>query len=110
MVRLDGTKMSKSLGNLVFVRDLLKEWEPAAIRLAVIAHHYRGEWDWTDELMPDAAARLAAWRAAGGATAPWTRCGPRSTTTWTRRRPCRHRRGRGRGEGVSEAAALLGVA
>ncbi|MBO0748474.1 MAG: cysteine--tRNA ligase, partial [Acidimicrobiaceae bacterium] len=41
MVRLEGTKMSKSLGNLLFVHDLLKDWEAPAIRLAVLAHHYR---------------------------------------------------------------------
>jgi L-cysteine:1D-myo-inositol 2-amino-2-deoxy-alpha-D-glucopyranoside ligase len=66
MVRLDGEKMSKSLGNLVFVHDLLKEWEPAAIRLAVLAHHYRSDWDWRDQLMTEATRRLATWRAAGG--------------------------------------------
>jgi L-cysteine:1D-myo-inositol 2-amino-2-deoxy-alpha-D-glucopyranoside ligase len=65
MVRLDGTKMSKSLGNLVFVSDLLKEWEPMAVRLAVLAHSYRHDWDWSDELLATAAARLDAWRAAG---------------------------------------------
>ncbi len=65
MVRLDGTKMSKSLGNLVFVHDLLKDWEGSAIRLAVLTHHYRTDWDWHDRLMPEAAARLARWRAAG---------------------------------------------
>ena len=42
MVGLDGTKMSKSLGNLVFVGDLLKDWEPAVVRLALLGHHYRG--------------------------------------------------------------------
>ncbi|MGH9178012.1 MAG: cysteine--tRNA ligase, partial [Acidimicrobiales bacterium] len=41
MVRMDGEKMSKSLGNLVFVSDLRKEWDPRAIRLAVAANHYR---------------------------------------------------------------------
>ena len=46
MVGLDGTKMSKSLGNLVFVGDLLKEWDPMAVRLALLAHHYRADWDW----------------------------------------------------------------
>jgi L-cysteine:1D-myo-inositol 2-amino-2-deoxy-alpha-D-glucopyranoside ligase len=65
MVRLGGTKMSKSLGNLVFVHDLRKDWEPPAIRLAVLAHHYRGSWDWNDGLMADATRRLEAWRAAG---------------------------------------------
>jgi L-cysteine:1D-myo-inositol 2-amino-2-deoxy-alpha-D-glucopyranoside ligase len=65
LVRLAGTKMSKSLGNLVFVGDLCKEWEPPAVRLALLAHHYRQDWDWvTLEDMPHAAARLALWRAA----------------------------------------------
>ncbi len=57
--------MSKSLGNLVFVHDLLKDWPAPAIRLAVLAHHYRSSWDWTDELMPEASARLTSWRLAG---------------------------------------------
>src|SRR5579884_4448753 len=65
VVRLVGVKMSKSLGNLVFASDVLKEWEPAAVRLAVIGHHYRTERDWTDADMERAAARLARWRAAG---------------------------------------------
>jgi L-cysteine:1D-myo-inositol 2-amino-2-deoxy-alpha-D-glucopyranoside ligase len=69
MVRLGGIKMSKSLGNLVFVHDLLKEWEAPAIRLAVLSQHYRSSWDWHDGLMPEAAARLARWRAAGVGTA-----------------------------------------
>jgi L-cysteine:1D-myo-inositol 2-amino-2-deoxy-alpha-D-glucopyranoside ligase len=65
LVGLDGTKMSKSLGNLVFVGDLCKEWDPPAVRLALLAHHYREDWDWrTDEDMPSAAARLALWRSA----------------------------------------------
>jgi L-cysteine:1D-myo-inositol 2-amino-2-deoxy-alpha-D-glucopyranoside ligase len=62
MVRMDGEKMSKSLGNLVFVSDLLKAHDPRAIRLAVVAHHYRDSWEWDDALMPDAAARLERWR------------------------------------------------
>ena len=63
LVSYDGTKMSKSLGNLVFVSDLLKDWEPQAIRLAVLAHHYRSGWEWTDALMPAATERLERWRA-----------------------------------------------
>jgi L-cysteine:1D-myo-inositol 2-amino-2-deoxy-alpha-D-glucopyranoside ligase len=62
MVRYEGTKMSKSLGNLVFVRDLLETWEPAVIRLAVLAHHYRSDWDWHEGLLSQAADRLALWR------------------------------------------------
>ncbi len=65
MVRMDGEKMSKSLGNLVFVHDLLEDYKPGAVRLGVHAHHYRDEWSWTDEIMPEAAARLARWEASG---------------------------------------------
>jgi len=65
MVGLGGEKMSKSLGNLVFVSDLLKDWEPAAVRLAIISKHYRTAWEWEDSLLPAAVTRLATWRAAG---------------------------------------------
>jgi L-cysteine:1D-myo-inositol 2-amino-2-deoxy-alpha-D-glucopyranoside ligase len=64
MVHKDGHKMSKSLGNLVFVDQLREQWDPRAIRLAVIEHHYRHEWSWDDDLMPRAAARLDRWRGA----------------------------------------------
>jgi L-cysteine:1D-myo-inositol 2-amino-2-deoxy-alpha-D-glucopyranoside ligase len=63
LVRLEGTKMSKSLGNLVFVGDLLKEWEPMVIRLALLAHHYRSEWDWDEGELTVAQNRLDGWRA-----------------------------------------------
>jgi L-cysteine:1D-myo-inositol 2-amino-2-deoxy-alpha-D-glucopyranoside ligase len=69
MVCLDGTKMSKSLGNLIFVHDLLKEWEPPAIRLAILDHHYRRDWEWNDRLMPEAAERLRSWRRASAGAA-----------------------------------------
>jgi L-cysteine:1D-myo-inositol 2-amino-2-deoxy-alpha-D-glucopyranoside ligase len=71
MVCLDGEKMSKSLGNLVFVGDLLKEHDPAAVRLALLSQHYRTSWEWRGELLTEAEARLEAWRAAspaGGTT------------------------------------------
>lgn len=64
MVRMDGEKMSKSLGNLVFVSDLLEQWDPRAVRLAMVVHHYRTPWDWTDDLMDVATARLDRWMAA----------------------------------------------
>jgi L-cysteine:1D-myo-inositol 2-amino-2-deoxy-alpha-D-glucopyranoside ligase len=65
MVRLDGEKMSKSLGNLVFVSSLLATGtDPMAIRLAILAHHYRGDWDWTAAGLVAAERRLARWRAA----------------------------------------------
>jgi L-cysteine:1D-myo-inositol 2-amino-2-deoxy-alpha-D-glucopyranoside ligase len=69
MVQMDGEKMSKSLGNLVFVSELVKEWEPMVVRLAIVAHHYRDSWEWNSTLMPEAAERLERWRAAGEGTA-----------------------------------------
>lgn len=69
MVYMNGSKMSKSLGNLVFVDKLRTEWDPRAIRLAIVEHHYRHEWEWNDEIMPRAAHRLELWRSSlGGAT------------------------------------------
>jgi L-cysteine:1D-myo-inositol 2-amino-2-deoxy-alpha-D-glucopyranoside ligase len=44
MVEYQGAKMSKSLGNLVMVRDLLKDWSPDALRLYLGRHHYRHGW------------------------------------------------------------------
>jgi L-cysteine:1D-myo-inositol 2-amino-2-deoxy-alpha-D-glucopyranoside ligase len=41
MVRMDGEKMSKSLGNMVFVRDLLRSYSPDALRVYLLGHHYR---------------------------------------------------------------------
>ena len=65
MVRLDGEKMSKSLGNLVFVSVLREAGaDPMAIRLAILAHHYRHDWDWTQEGLTAAMTRLQRWRAA----------------------------------------------
>jgi L-cysteine:1D-myo-inositol 2-amino-2-deoxy-alpha-D-glucopyranoside ligase len=65
MVALDGEKMSKSRGNLVFVSKLREAGvDPMAIRLALLAHHYRSDWEWTDADLAQAQERLAAWRAA----------------------------------------------
>jgi L-cysteine:1D-myo-inositol 2-amino-2-deoxy-alpha-D-glucopyranoside ligase len=65
MVRMDGEKMSKSLGNLVFVSELRKDWDPMAIRLLLVENHYRYAWEWDDTRLPRAAERLERWRAAG---------------------------------------------
>ena len=65
MVGLDGEKMSKSRGNLVFVSKLRQDGvDPAAIRLALLGHHYRSDWEWTDSDLLRAQHRLARWRAA----------------------------------------------
>ncbi|MFI5267143.1 MAG: cysteine--tRNA ligase [Chloroflexota bacterium] len=51
MVRYQGEKMSKSLGNLVLARDLLRDWSMAAVRLCLLSHHYRQGWDFEDDGM-----------------------------------------------------------
>lgn len=64
MVGLDGEKMSKSKGNLVLVSQLRQDGvEPAAVRLALLANHYRDDWMWTRETLTQAERRLARWRA-----------------------------------------------
>lgn len=71
MISLDGVKMSKSLGNLVFVSKLTEQGHvPSAIRLGVYAGHYRKSRDWSDEVLGAAEARLAAWGAAARADSP----------------------------------------
>ena len=65
MVALDGEKMSKSLGNLVFVDKLRETYDARAIRMASIEHHYRTDWEWDDGLMDRNVERLARWNAHG---------------------------------------------
>lgn len=63
MVGYQGHKMSKSRGNLVFVSRLRESGVPAAaIRLALLAHHYRSDWEYTDQDLDLAQRRLATWR------------------------------------------------
>jgi L-cysteine:1D-myo-inositol 2-amino-2-deoxy-alpha-D-glucopyranoside ligase len=65
MVGYDGEKMSKSRGNLVFVSALrLSEVDPMAIRLALLRHHYREDWEWTDDQLWAAVDDLDRWRKA----------------------------------------------
>jgi len=65
MVGLDGEKMSKSRGNLVFASALRERGvDPMAVRLAMLPHHYRTAWQWSEELLQEASRRLARWRAA----------------------------------------------
>ncbi|HEY7485902.1 MAG TPA: cysteine--1-D-myo-inosityl 2-amino-2-deoxy-alpha-D-glucopyranoside ligase [Streptosporangiaceae bacterium] len=65
MVGLDGEKMSKSRGNLVFVSGLRAQGaDPMAVRLALLAHHYRSDWEWTGADLDRAMARLTRWREA----------------------------------------------
>ncbi|RNE59363.1 cysteine--1-D-myo-inosityl 2-amino-2-deoxy-alpha-D-glucopyranoside ligase [Cryobacterium tepidiphilum] len=70
MVAYEGHKMSKSLGNLVLVSRLRADGtDPRAIRLALLAQHYRADWEWTDAQLTDAEDRLQRWEAAFGGTA-----------------------------------------
>lgn len=63
MVAYAGEKMSKSLGNLVFVSRLRAQGvDPMAVRLAILAHHYRSDWEWTDADLTRAQSRLELWR------------------------------------------------
>jgi L-cysteine:1D-myo-inositol 2-amino-2-deoxy-alpha-D-glucopyranoside ligase len=79
MVSWQGHKMSKSRGNLVFVSALRHEGvDPDAIRLSLLAQHYRSEWAWTEEGLQQAVTRLARWREAVSASS-----GPEATTTLT---------------------------
>ncbi|AJW39060.1 cysteine--1-D-myo-inosityl 2-amino-2-deoxy-alpha-D-glucopyranoside ligase [Rhodococcus sp. 15-725-2-2b] len=65
MIGLDGEKMSKSRGNLVFVSKLRAEnVDPAAVRLGLLAGHYRQDRPWSDEVLERAHTRLALWRRA----------------------------------------------
>jgi L-cysteine:1D-myo-inositol 2-amino-2-deoxy-alpha-D-glucopyranoside ligase len=64
MVGLDGEKMSKSRGNLVFVSRLRQAGvEPGALRLALLSAHYRSDREWSDSTLEAGQERLAAWRA-----------------------------------------------
>ncbi len=65
MVGYDGEKMSKSRGNLVFVSALRNsDIDPMAIRLALLRHHYREDWEWTDDVLWSAVDDVARWRRA----------------------------------------------
>ena len=91
MVSYEGEKMSKSLGNLVFVSDLLKTADPRAIRLALMQHHYRAGFEWHDTDLDDGTALLHRLLAAAERPTAPTRArspsgsAPPSTTTSTPR-------------------------
>ena len=53
-----GEKMSKSLGNVVHLGDLLKNWHGEVIRFAMLSGHYRAPLDWTDELLAQSKTTL----------------------------------------------------
>ena len=110
MVRMDGEKMSKSLGNLVFVSDLRETYDTRAIRLGIVKHHYRTEWEWNEQIMPEAAARLERWLGVGvGAGALSDVRDALDNDLDSPAAVAAIDAAVERGEGVSEAALLLGV-
>jgi L-cysteine:1D-myo-inositol 2-amino-2-deoxy-alpha-D-glucopyranoside ligase len=83
MLRYQGEKMSKSLRNLVIVRDLLARYDADSIRVLLLRHHYREPWEYTQDQLDDAA-------------------------TWTKRlRGLADRSGRGSGESALAVRAAL---
>jgi L-cysteine:1D-myo-inositol 2-amino-2-deoxy-alpha-D-glucopyranoside ligase len=115
MVRYEGEKMSKSLGNLVFPRDLVADHEPAAVRLALLDHHWHDSWTFEHDQLEPAEARLAAWRKAAGEAAAGEL--PESVDaaladdldTVTALARVDELAAAGEGPGVAAAAAVLGV-
>ena len=57
-LRIDQEKMSKSLGNFLVIKDILKEYHPEAVRLFLLSHHYRSPIDFTHQAMVEADAGL----------------------------------------------------
>ncbi len=94
MVNYDGEKMSKSLGNLVFVDELLKTADPRAIRLALLRHHYRHGFEWYHTDLEEGTALLHRLLAAAARTT-----GPDPRTV----RPTRTRRDRRRSRHATRA-------
>jgi L-cysteine:1D-myo-inositol 2-amino-2-deoxy-alpha-D-glucopyranoside ligase len=84
MIGWDGHKMSKSRGNLVLVSTLRAQGvEPSAIRLGLLAGHYRADRFWSAQVLDEATARLHRWRTATALPA-----GPNAADTIARVRRC----------------------
>jgi cysteinyl-tRNA synthetase len=79
-VNVDHTKMSKSLGNVILVRDLLEQAPGEAVRLALLSAHYRQPLDWTADVLVEARRKLdrlyRALRDADGWQSTWRDCDP----------------------------------
>ena len=70
MIGLNGEKMSKSKGNLVFVSRLRADGvDPMALRLGLLAGHYHSDREWTDDVLKTGEQRLFRWRSAAAAPA-----------------------------------------
>jgi cysteinyl-tRNA synthetase len=60
-VQMEDTKMSKSLGNFVTIRDLLADWPGEVLRLNMLKAHYRSPMDWTSRGLEETAKTLDDW-------------------------------------------------
>ena len=67
-VRVNGEKMAKSTGNLVFLRDLLEQWEPEVIRLMLLDRSWADSWNFSQGDLDIAASRLEQLRGAAAVT------------------------------------------
>lgn len=112
LISKDGHKMSKSLGNLVFVDSLRAEWDPMLIRLLLIENHYRTEWEWDASRLQANQMRLDAWRAAANGPSGIVLSEVRDCLDNDLRTPeavAAIDAAAARGESTAEAAGLLGV-
>lgn len=98
IVRVDGAKMAKSAGNLVFAADLLGRYPPGAVRLLLLGHPWARDWDYRPEGLEEAAARLERLHSAAGRRSPAGAAGRRSSAGAAGRR------------GPADAAGWQGVA
>ncbi len=57
-INIDQEKMSKSLGNFLTIRDIVKAWDPEALRLFLLSSHYRSPLDYTEQAMLEATAGI----------------------------------------------------
>ena len=112
LVWMDGHKMSKSLGNLVFIDKLRTQFDPRAIRLGILDHPYRHDWHWETTLMPRSVERLDRWNAAAHYTAGHVLDEVRAALDNDLDCPAALAaidRGAAAGHGVRAAAALMGI-
>jgi L-cysteine:1D-myo-inositol 2-amino-2-deoxy-alpha-D-glucopyranoside ligase len=110
MVAYRGEKMSKSRGNLVLVSELLRRGTDArVIRLALLAQHYRSDWEWTDAALDRAHRRWSTWRRAFEYAAPGAGTGSARDTLTGMRSALTHDLDTPSALAVVDAAAESGV-
>ena len=73
-LQVEGEKMSKSLGNFVTIRELLKDWPGEVVRFTMLQTHYRQPINWTLAGLRDAQKMLDHWYALTGDVAPGNQC------------------------------------